>query len=122
MNWLILLPVVQNTTGYYQKANSIFPLKKTNMDELTVKEQVVLSYLTEGKSYAAMAEIMSLAVNEVRYYLRHIYKKLNVNTRAEAVAKGFKKPLDSTYSIVFSVLLKILPISVVFILKFNNIL
>ena len=122
MNWLILLPVVQNTTGYYQKANSIFPLKKTNMDELTVKEQVVLSYLTEGKSYAAMAEIMSLAVNEVRYYLRHIYKELNVNTRAEAVAKGFKKPLDSTYSIVFSVLLKILPISVVFILKFNNIL
>ena len=60
------------------------------MEELTKKEQIVLSHLAEGKSYAAMAEIMSLSVNGVRYYLRHIYKKLNVTSRAEAVAKGLK--------------------------------
>lgn len=63
------------------------------MKELTEKERIILSYLAEGKSYAAMAEIMSLSVNGVRYYLRHIYKKLKVRSRAEAVAKGLKDHL-----------------------------
>jgi len=62
--------------------------KSNSKIALTDKEQQVLEYLAEGKSYKMIAEAMFLSVHSVRYYLRSIYEKLQVKSRAEAVAKG----------------------------------
>lgn len=64
--------------------------KANNKIELNEKEQQVLEYLAEGKSYKMIAEQMFLSVHSVRYYLRSIYEKLHVKSRSEAVAKGLK--------------------------------
>jgi DNA-binding NarL/FixJ family response regulator len=57
---------------------------------LTEREQEVLDRLVQGKSYHAIAEELFLSVDGIRYHLRHIYEKLQVRTRAEAVARGLK--------------------------------
>lgn len=61
--------------------------------KLTEKEHLVLEYLAEGLSYKMIAEKMNLSVHSVRYYLRSIYEKLQVTSRAEAVAKSLKQRL-----------------------------
>lgn len=62
-------------------------------EPLTTREQEVLSRLVQGKSYSAIAEELFLSVDGVRYHLRHMYEKLQVKSRAEAVARGLKDRL-----------------------------
>jgi DNA-binding NarL/FixJ family response regulator len=62
-------------------------------EPLTTREQEVLGRLVQGKSYSAIAEELFLSVDGVRYHLRHIYEKLQVKSRAEAVARGLKDRL-----------------------------
>ena len=61
-----------------------------NDDRLTEKEENILNLLAEGKSYKTIANEIFLSVNGVKYHIRSIYEKLQVNSRAEAVSKGRK--------------------------------
>ncbi|MCB0314271.1 MAG: response regulator transcription factor, partial [Calditrichaeota bacterium] len=69
------------------------PSSTADQPDLTDKERQVLAYLAEGKSYKMIADAMNLSVHSIRYYLRSIYEKLQVSSRAEAVAKGLKQRL-----------------------------
>ena len=69
------------------------PKKDSEYAELTETEESVLKRLAEGKSYASIAGEMFLSVDGVRYHIRHIYEKLHVKSRGEAVAEGLKKHL-----------------------------
>ena len=57
---------------------------------LSEREQEVLSLLCEGKSYKMIADDLFISMDTVRTHIRHIYKKLEVNSSTEAVAKAFK--------------------------------
>lgn len=59
-------------------------------DTLTDPEKEVLLQLARGKSYTAIGKELFLSVDGVRYHIRHIYEKLQVHSRAEAVAKGLQ--------------------------------
>jgi len=59
-------------------------------DQLTDREKEVLHLLSQGKSYAAIGKELFLSVDGVRYHIRHFYEKLQVHSRAEAVAKGLR--------------------------------
>lgn len=59
-------------------------------DQLNNKEEIILNFLSEGKSYKKIAEELTLSVNGVKYHIRSIYEKLHVKSRAEAVSKGRK--------------------------------
>jgi DNA-binding NarL/FixJ family response regulator len=63
------------------------------VEPLTPREREILSRLVQGKSYPVIASELFISVDGVRYHLRHIYEKLHVSTRAEAVAKGLKDRL-----------------------------
>ena len=69
------------------------PKKDSEYEELTQTEESVLKHLAEGKSYASIADEMFLSGDGVRYHIRHIYEKLHVKSRGEAVAEGLKKRL-----------------------------
>ena len=86
-------PMTPNIARKIISAFQKIPKKVADYDELTDLELTVLGHLAEGKSYAALAKIMFLSIDGVRYHLRHIYEKLHVKTRAEAVAKGLKDHL-----------------------------
>ncbi len=68
------------------------PVSRGNLT-LTEREQQVLDLMAQGKSYATIANELFLSVDGVYYHIRHIYEKLQVHTRGEAMAQGLKKRL-----------------------------
>jgi DNA-binding NarL/FixJ family response regulator len=62
-------------------------------EELSEKEKEVLTLMAQGKSYTAIARELFLSVDGVRYHIRHVYEKLQVHSRGEAVASGLKRKL-----------------------------
>jgi DNA-binding NarL/FixJ family response regulator len=57
---------------------------------LSDREKAVLQLLVNGYSYKMIATEMLIAVDTVRSHIRHIYEKLHVNSKSEAVAKAFR--------------------------------
>ena len=60
---------------------------------LTPKEAHVLQLLVEGHSYKTAAYEMNLTVHAVSFHARHVYEKLHVHSKSEAVAKALKNRL-----------------------------
>jgi DNA-binding NarL/FixJ family response regulator len=61
--------------------------KAASLDTLTPRERQVLEKLAQGASYKEVADQLSLSIDTVRMNVRHIYSKLHVHSRGEAVAK-----------------------------------
>lgn len=57
------------------------------VQHLTERERAVLDALSEGQQYKEIAHHLSISINTVRKYIKGIYEKLHVNTRADAVRK-----------------------------------
>jgi DNA-binding NarL/FixJ family response regulator len=54
---------------------------------LTVREEEILVLLAKGYANKEIAEHISMSVDTVRTHLKHIYEKMHVRSRAEAVAR-----------------------------------
>ena len=57
---------------------------------LTSRETEVLTLLVEGLNYPMIAERLFISLDTVRNHIRHIYEKLQVHSKSEAVAKAIK--------------------------------
>ena len=57
---------------------------------LTPKEAQVLHLLVEGHSYKTAANEMNLTIHAVSFHARHVYEKLHVHSKSEAVAKALR--------------------------------
>jgi DNA-binding NarL/FixJ family response regulator len=60
---------------------------------LTQRETEVLTELCTGKSYKMIADVLFISEETVRRHLKSIYKKLQVGSKSEAVAKALKEKL-----------------------------
>lgn len=58
--------------------------------EINEREKEVLELLANGNSYSAIGKEINLTVDGVGYHIRNIYRKLQVNSKAAAVAEGIK--------------------------------
>ncbi len=67
---------------------SSFSNRLKSLPRLSEREQDVLQLLCEGQSYKTMAEKLFVSPNTIRFHLKNIYKKLEVNSRHEAVIKA----------------------------------
>jgi DNA-binding NarL/FixJ family response regulator len=56
-------------------------------NSLSQREQSVLDCLAKGLAYKQIADQLGISINTIRTHLRHIYEKLHVQSRTEAVAK-----------------------------------
>lgn len=76
-----------------RKVIEAFTVKaKTNdyFQELSRREQEMLEQLSKGYRYKEIADKLFVSIETVRTHIRHIYEKLQVNSRAEALKKtGF---------------------------------
>jgi DNA-binding CsgD family transcriptional regulator len=49
----------------------------------------VLDSLARGLAYKQIGDELGISINTIRTHLRHIYEKLHVQSRTEAVAKYY---------------------------------
>ena len=54
---------------------------------LSTREEEVLELLSKGYSNKEIADRLELSVDTVRSHLKHIYEKMHVRSRTEAVAR-----------------------------------
>lgn len=60
---------------------------------LTQQETAVLKLLVEGHHYKTAANELGISTNTVSFHLKHIYEKLQVHSKTEAVAKALRERL-----------------------------
>jgi DNA-binding NarL/FixJ family response regulator len=61
--------------------------------QLTDREREILSLLVDGLSYKMIAERCSISYTTVNTHIRHIYKKLHVNSVSSAVSVALREGL-----------------------------
>ena len=61
--------------------------KKAELENLSVRENEILQYISKGYSYKMIAAETNISVETVRSHIKNIYKKLQVNSATEAVYK-----------------------------------
>lgn len=84
--------IARKVLSSFQKS----PTKSADRDDdLSEREREILAQMAQGKSYAAIARDTFLSLDGIRYHIRHIYEKLQVHSRGEAVASALKRKLIS---------------------------
>jgi DNA-binding NarL/FixJ family response regulator len=61
------------------------PSERPPVSPLSEREHEVLNLLARGFSYAECADILRVSVNTIGAHVKNIYRKLEVNSRAEAL-------------------------------------
>jgi DNA-binding NarL/FixJ family response regulator len=61
--------------------------------DLTPHELRLLKLMVDGHSYKSAGALLHVTPHAVSFHLRHIYEKLQVHTKAEAVAKALRDRL-----------------------------
>jgi DNA-binding NarL/FixJ family response regulator len=70
----------------------IRPPERADYD-LTPHETRLLKLLVEGHNYTTAAGELKVSYNTVKFHMRHIYEKLQVHSKSEAVAKAMRERL-----------------------------
>ncbi len=61
------------------------------VEALSGRENEILQLLAKGLLYKEIADQLSISVATVRQHIHHIYEKLHVQNRTEAINKAFGK-------------------------------
>ncbi len=78
--------IARRVIASFQQKDSI-----DNDDLLTPREKEILRQLAKGLRYKEIAAELSISMETVRSHTRHIYEKLQVQSRTEAINKIMKK-------------------------------
>lgn len=66
---------------------------RKSTDGLSLREQQVLSWLPTGLSNKEIAHLLCISTHTVKFHLKALFRKLEVRTRAHAVAVGTARGL-----------------------------
>ena len=70
--------------------DSLSDFSREPVIELTLRELELLKWVAQGYSNKAIAKEMSISPNTVKYHMKSVLQKLNVQNRAEAVATAIR--------------------------------
>lgn len=70
-----------------RKVLSSFKTKSSTTDLISKREQEVLELLSKGYLYKEIAEKLNITLSTVKRHLNHIYQKLQVQNKTEAINK-----------------------------------
>ncbi len=63
---------------------------------LTRRESAILELISRGGTYAKVAQALNLSVGTVQTHVKHIYAKLSVHSRTEAIIEAQRRGLISS--------------------------
>jgi DNA-binding NarL/FixJ family response regulator len=81
------MPIARKLVSYFQNAH-----QPSEMENLTQREQEVLTLLARGYQYKQIADNVGISLDTVRSHIKHIYDKLHVQSRTEATVKFLGTP------------------------------
>jgi DNA-binding NarL/FixJ family response regulator len=58
--------------------------------DLTPHETRLLKLLVDGHNYTTAAEELGVSINTIKFHMRHIYEKLQVHSKSEAVSMALR--------------------------------
>lgn len=58
--------------------------------QLTTHETRLLKLLVDGHNYKTAAKELTVSINTISFHMRHIYEKLQVHSKSEAVSKALR--------------------------------
>jgi DNA-binding NarL/FixJ family response regulator len=68
-------------------------MEKSNIFHLSEREEEILTFLCQGMEYKEIGERLSISLNTVKKHVVHIYEKLHVNNRANALRIAYTRNL-----------------------------
>jgi DNA-binding NarL/FixJ family response regulator len=71
----------------------VHSFQMTVHSSLTNRENDILAHICKGMSYKSIADNLFISQETVRSHIKHIYQKLHVHSKSEAVAKAFRERL-----------------------------
>ena len=66
------------------------PASSKELNDLSTREKEILECLVQGMSYKMIAASCKISIDTVRFHIRHIYEKLHVGSKSEAVSKAIR--------------------------------
>jgi DNA-binding NarL/FixJ family response regulator len=75
--------IARQVIAYFQSQTLVVD----EVEKLTSREREVLEFLAKGYSNKEIAARLSVSVPAIRWHLTHIYQKLHVQSRTQAVSK-----------------------------------
>lgn len=79
--------VARHVTRYFA------PRPAVQADTLTSREHDIVRGIEDGLSYKSIAERLHVSIDTVRSHIRQVYRKLQVNSKSELMARARQRPL-----------------------------
>jgi DNA-binding NarL/FixJ family response regulator len=80
---------------HFRAGENAAPAAEPPLKPLSEREQEILQLIAKGASNSEAAKLLNVSRATVRTHLEHIYRKLDVTNRVEAVTEGIRKGLIS---------------------------
>ena len=86
--------IAKKVFGFFNNKNIILVSPSDENYQLSDREEHILKLMMEGYQYKAIAEKIFISYETVRTHVKHIYRKLHVTSRAEAIMKARQEGLS----------------------------
>jgi DNA-binding NarL/FixJ family response regulator len=85
--------VAKKMLGFFSNKNVVLVSPGNTDYQLSEREKEILQLMVQGHNYKTIADISFISYETVRTHVKHIYKKLHVASRSEAVQKAIQQGL-----------------------------
>jgi len=86
--------VAKKMLGFFSNKNIVLTSPVNHDYQLSDREKELLRLIVEGHNYKTIAEKAFISYETVRTHVKHIYKKLHVASRSEAIMKAVQHGLS----------------------------
>lgn len=85
--------IAKKVWQFFSRKNVILVAPDATIEPLSERELCILKEMQEGKDLKAIASDQFISYETVRTHVKNIYRKLHVNSRAEAILKASQQGL-----------------------------
>jgi len=86
--------VAKKLLGFFSNKNVVLVSPGSTDYQLSDREKELLKLMVEGHNYKDIADKAFISYETVRTHVKHIYKKLHVASRSEAIMKAIQQGLS----------------------------
>ena len=83
--------IARRIINYFQKGQIS---KNSESIKLKDKEYLIVKSLADGLTYKDISDIMGITIDGVRYYIKKIYRKLQVKSKSQVIRKYMSGEID----------------------------